>query len=235
VDDHREAIMTTAAAPAVVLLSGGMDSSTLLAYVVRTLGYAPVYALSFRYGQRHDRELACASWQAQAWGVEEHRILAMDFLGDLLREGSALLREGTDVPDLAALSPEELRQPPTYVPNRNMILLSLASAYAEARSVADVFYGAQAQDEYGYWDCTGEFLQRINATLALNRRTPVSVHAPFVAMKKAELLRIGLELGVDYSHTWTCYRGGATPCTTCPTCVERLKAFEAAGVRDPLL
>ena len=114
------------------------------------------------------------------------------------------------------------------------MLLAMAAAYAEAQGLEDVFYGAQAQDEYGYWDCTATFLERVNAVLGLNRARPVAVRAPFVARTKAEILRTGLELGVDFAHTWTCYRGGETACGTCPTCVERLAAFRALGIADPV-
>jgi len=127
-----------------------------------------------------------------------------------------------------------LTQPPTYVPNRNMMLLSMAVAYAEAHRIRNVFYGAQAQDEYGYWDCTSDFVDRINGVLELNRRDRVTVHAPFVGMRKAETVRLGLRLGVDFSHTWSCYRGGERACGTCPTCVERLHAFAAVGADDPI-
>jgi 7-cyano-7-deazaguanine synthase len=219
---------------AVVLLSGGMDSSVLLHYVVRRLARRPVFALSFHYGQRHARELECAGIQARAAGVEAHRVIDAAFLGDLLNAGSALLTGGAAVPDLATLDPETLRQPPTYVPNRNMILLALAAASAEARGITEVFYGAQAQDEYGYWDCTLEFLERINALLALNRRQPVQIHAPFIDKPKAAILHIGLELEVDFAATWSCYRGQTLACGTCPTCIERLNAFRSLGRTDPL-
>jgi 7-cyano-7-deazaguanine synthase len=201
---------------------------------VYTLGRAPVHALSYDYGQRHVRELECARWQAHAAGVTEHRVIGLAFLGELLKGGSALIAGGADVPDLDDLDDAQLVQPPTYVPNRNMMLLSMAAAYAEAKGIRDVFYGAQAQDEYGYWDCTAAFLERINATLALNRGEAVTVHAPFVQLKKVEIVRIGMALGVDYGHTWTCYRGGETACGTCPTCVERRNAFRDAGVEDPV-
>jgi 7-cyano-7-deazaguanine synthase len=115
------------------------------------------------------------------------------------------------------------------------MLLSVAAAYAEAQGATEVFYGAQAHDEYGYWDCTADFLERINHVLALNRRYPITIHAPFVGEKKSSLVRMGLELGVDFAQTWSCYRGGDAPCGTCPTCVERAKAFAEAGVADPLV
>ena len=219
---------------AVVLLSGGLDSTTLLHYVRRTLRVPRVCACSFRYGQKHERELEMAAWQAAAAGVVEHRVIDLGFLGGLLAGGSALTDPAIPVPDLAELSEEDRRQPPTYVPNRNLMLLSVAAAYAEARGIRDVFYGAQAHDMYGYWDCTPEFLERVNAVLALNRGQPVAVRAPFIRMRKSEELRIGLELGVDYARTWSCYRGGEEPCGTCPTCVERADAFREAGAVDPL-
>ena len=226
--------MTASNNPAVVLLSGGMDSSTLLHHVARNLGRGPLHAVSYDYGQRHARELECARWQAQAARVERHTVLDVSFFGEVVKGGTALVTGGADVPGLADLAEPEKDQPPTYVPNRNMMLLSMAAAYAEGHGIADVFYGAQAQDEYGYWDCTVEFIERLNHVLALNRRTPVVVHAPFAALRKAESLRLGLELGVDYAHTWSCYRGGGKACGTCPTCVERLSAFRETGAADPL-
>ncbi len=220
---------------AVVLLSGGIDSSTLLHYVRRELNTDTIYALSFRYGQRHSRELDSAAAQAAMVGVQEHRILDISGFGDLTAKGSVLTNREVDVPDLEAIPESEREQPPTYVPNRNMVLLSLAAAYAEANHITDVFYGAQAQDEYGYWDCTTDFLERINRLLALNRKQPVTIHAPFVEKRKGDVLRIGLDLGVNYLHTWTCYRGGEHPCGSCPSCVERGAAFAETGQKDPLL
>ena len=221
-------------APAVVLLSGGVDSSVLLHYVVGGPERRRAHALSFDYGQRHAKELECARWQARAAGAASHRVIDLAFLSELLQAGTSLVAGGADVPDLADLSAAQLDQPPTYVPNRNMMLLAMAAAFAEANGVYDVFYGAQAQDEYGYWDCTTEFVTRLNHTLALNRARPVAVHAPFADMPKAGTVALGVELGVDFSHTWSCYRGGAQACGTCPTCVERLNAFKAAGVADPI-
>ena len=219
---------------AVILLSGGLDSTTLLHYVIRRLGAGDVCALTFLYGQKHGRELEAARWQARAAGVREHRVVDLSFFGDLIRGASALTDPALPVVPLAELSAADRTQPPTYVPNRNMILLSLAAACAEARGIRAVFYGAQTQDRYGYWDCTAEFLERLNAALALNRKDAVTIHAPFIGMRKAEELKIGFELGVDYAHTWTCYRGGEAPCGVCPSCEERAGAFREAGARDPL-
>ena len=220
---------------ATVLLSGGLDSTVLLHYLARERCCAPIFALSFDYGQKHDRELEMSRWQAaRVPQVAEHTVQELRDFGALLRPGTTLVRGGAPVPDLAELSAAARQQPPTYVPNRNMILLALAAAYAEARGCQTVYYGAQAQDRYGYWDCTAEFVSRLNQVLALNRVAPVRLEAPFAATSKAEEIRIGLGLGVDFAHTWSCYRGDRTPCATCPTCVEREAAFAQAGVPDPL-
>ncbi len=219
----------------VVLLSGGMDSVTLLHQVRQAAPAADVYAISFVYGQKHARELDMAAWQARQAGVREHRVVDIGVVGALTQGGSALTDPAIAVPDLADIRPEQRRQPPTYVPNRNLILLALAAAWAESAGVARVFYGAQAQDRYGYWDCTVDFVARINDLLGLNRGRAVTVEAPFVAMTKADILRLGLGLGVDYAHTWSCYRGAAHPCGGCPTCVERARAFAAIGKTDPLM
>ena len=219
---------------AAVLLSGGMYSATLLRYVRERLGVAEVHALSFYYGQKHARELDAARHQAESAGVASHRLVDLSFFADLIAGASALTRGGATVPDLSDLVDAARLQPSTYVPNRNMVLLALAAAYAEGHGVRDVFYGAQAQDEYGYWDCTVDFVRGINDVLGLNRRNAVTVHAPFAGRSKADVLRIGLELGVDYAQTWSCYRGEARPCGTCPSCAERKKAFCALGIEDPL-
>lgn len=238
--------MTESSDGAVVLLSGGLDSAVLLHEVCRMRriqemrrihglrGGERVHALSYNYGQRHSKELECAEWQALALGVARHRIIDVSFVREVVRGASALVENGLDVPDLKDLATSQLDQPPTYVPHRNMMLLAIAAAYAEAQGIRDVFYGAQALDEYGYWDCTGQFVERVNQVLALNRRNAVTVHAPFVAKKKFEIVRLGLELGVDFAHTWSCYRGGEQACGRCPTCVERLAAFRQAGAEDPL-
>jgi len=227
--------VTTDQGPVLVLLSGGLDSSTLLHHVVKDLGVKHVIALSFDYGQRHDRELKAAAAQAQSLTeVIEHVVMDIHFLGAAIAQGSSLVRGGAEVGDLSELKPGEETQPPTYVPNRNMTLLSLAAACAEARGATEVYYGAQAQDEYGYWDCTEDFLIRINSVLALNRRDAVHIHAPFVHWRKADVVRAALRLGVKVEDTWTCYRGGEKSCGTCPSCVERRKAFLEAGSVDPV-
>ena len=219
---------------AVVLLSGGMDSATLLRHVRFCLKAGRVHALTFYYGQKHRREIAMARWQARAAGVEEHREINLGMFAGLVDGGSALTDEAIAIPDLSALRRGEKRQPATYVPNRNMVLLSLAAAYAEARGIRELFYGAQAQDEYGYWDCTEDFVAKLNAVLRLNRRKAVRIRAPFATFRKVDVLRMGLKLGVEFLHTWTCYRGAKRACGNCPSCVERAGAFRQAGQADPL-
>jgi len=219
---------------AVVLLSGGLDSVTLLHYVRQRLATREIHALTFSYGQRHVREVEAARWQARAAGVAVHCETPVPGLGVWTAHCSALTSATAAVPRLEDLSPSEKQQPPTYVPNRNMVFLALAAAYAESVGVTDVFYGAQAQDAYGYWDCSVDFVARMNSVLALNRGRPVVIHAPFVDKSKAEILRIGFVLKVDYAHTWSCYCGAAKPCGVCPTCVERARAFAAVGLQDPL-
>ena len=219
---------------AVVLVSGGLDSTTLLHHVVKRLGAEPVYALGCRYGQKHARELDMARWQcAQLPAVREWRVVDLP-VGELTQGASALTDTAIAVPDLAAIAPDQRRQPPTYVPNRNMILLAVAAAYAESRGCGAVFYGAQTADAYGYWDCTAEFVERLNAVLNLNRREPVTIQAPFLELRKAQILQLGFELGVDYAHTWSCYRGQDQACGRCPTCVERRAAFPELGRPDQL-
>jgi len=220
---------------ALVLLSGGLDSTTVLHHVRHELNVPVVYACSFHYGQKHAIELEMARWQAQAAGVTEHLEIDLTSFGLAIRAGSALTNPDVAVPALDELSDVQRQQPPTYVPHRNMVLLSLAAACAEARGAAHVFYGAHKQDAYGYWDCSIDFIGRLNDLLSLNRGQAVTVHAPFVGRSKREILKIGLALGVDYRHTWTCYRGENRPCGACPSCCDRQAAFDGVGVLDPLI
>jgi 7-cyano-7-deazaguanine synthase len=220
----------------VLLLSGGLDSVSLLHYAVKELSYDEVYALSFNYGQKHSRELKEASWNCyKIKQVKEHQVLDLQFMKEILQDSSSLVGDKIDVPDLDSIADGDLDQPVTYVPNRNMMLLSLAASYAESCGCTEVYYGAQAQDEYGYWDCTHEFLGKINQVLSLNRRDSVTIKAPFIGKSKGEVVAIGSKCGVDFKHTWTCYRGGEEPCNTCPSCVERALAFSKAGEVDPLV
>lgn len=214
----------------VVIVSGGMDSVTLLHHLVQTEKRQPA-VMTFRYGQKHVRELACAQHHAALLNCQPHVIADLEPLRAVFG-GSALVDAAVDVPDMAAVTGDP--QPVTYVPNRNMIFLALAAAFAESLEASTVYYGAQQHDLYGYWDTTPDFLERLNQVYALNRKTPVRIEAPFVRHSKADLLRVGLALGVDYGQTWSCYRGEALACGRCPTCAERLQAFAEVGIPDPL-
>lgn len=219
-----------ASADSILILSGGLDSVTLLHHLVKEAGRRPAI-LTFLYGQKHAREIACARYQAALLGCDPHVVLDLGLLQPLLAR-SALVSAEIPLPDSQSVHGDP--QPATYVPNRNLIFLSLAAAWAETLGVADVYYGAQRHDLYGYWDTTPDFLERLNQLLQLNRRTPVRIQAPFVQASKADLLRRGLALGVDYAQTWSCYAGGELACGRCPTCAERLAAFTEVGVADPL-
>ena len=215
---------------AVAIVSGGLDSVTLLHYLVKELGRRPA-VITFLYGQKHGREVACARTQTALLGLDNHLVLDLNPLHPLFAT-SALVAEDVDIPSLDVMRGDP--QPATYVPNRNMIFLALAAAFAESCDVEEIFYGAQRHNMYGYWDTTADFLARLNRVYRLNRKSPVTIRAPFVDRSKTELLRLGLALDVDFADTWSCYEGGEAACGRCPTCAERLQAFSNLGLEDPL-
>lgn len=212
------------------VVSGGLDSVTLLHYLVKNASLSPI-VLSFKYGQKHTKEIDYAKEQVALLACSEHLIIDLSLISPLF-SASALVSEHIVIPDIDKVFGDP--QPITYVPNRNMIFLSLAAAYAETQGVNDVYYGAQSHDMYGYWDTTSEFLERLNRVFHLNRKTPIQIHAPFVEYSKTDILRAGLEMDVDYGRTWSCYEGDDIACGRCPACAERLKAFEEVGLPDPL-
>ena len=214
----------------VAIVSGGMDSVTILHHLIKVEKRSPA-VITFGYGQKHDKEIEYAKTQAALLGCENHLVLDLALLRPLFAN-SALVSRETAVPDIMDVLGDP--QPTTYVPNRNMIFLALAVAYAETQGVSNVFYGAQRHDIYGYWDTTPQFLEQLNRVYRLNRKTPVTIQAPFVQYSKTDILRHGLELEVDYRLTWSCYEGRDVACGHCPTCAERLKAFEEVGIPDPL-
>ncbi len=221
---------------AVVLLSGGLDSTTALA-IARAEGFAP-HALTVHYGQRHARELDSAARVARAFGVAQHVTSTID-----LRQfgGSALTAE-IDVP--RGRSPDAIAAgiPITYVPARNTIFLSLALGYAESLGALDIFIGVNAIDYSGYPDCRPEFIESFEQTANLATRAgvegprPIRIHAPLIHMTKAQIIRRGIELGVDYALTTSCYDPApdATACGECDACLLRLKGFAEAGLPDPI-
>lgn len=210
----------------VVIYSGGMDSFTLL-HRARAAGF-DVHALSFDYGQRHVRELDYASRVCAELGVP-HKVVDMAPLGDLL-SGSSL----TDDIDVPEGHYEEASMKATVVPNRNMILISLATGYAVSVGAQAVWYGAHGGDHAIYPDCRPAFVEKMDAVCRVANYEPVRIEAPYMAMDKGEILAEGLAMKLDYSKTWTCYNGRDAACGRCGSCTERLEAFAAHGLRDPL-
>lgn len=220
----------------VLLLSGGVDSSTTAA-IARADGYE-VYALTVLYGQRHRQELDSAGAVASALNVTGHKIIELD-LG--LFGGSALTSD-IEVPKDREAADMGSGIPVTYVPARNTIFLSLALAWAEVLGTGDIFIGANAVDYSGYPDCRPEYLEAFErmATLAtkagVEGTIQVKVHAPLLHLTKADIIRKGVELGLDYGLTHSCYDPlpNGRPCRACDSCIIRAKGFEEAGVPDPL-
>jgi len=221
---------------AVVLLSGGVDSSTATA-IAKSSGYE-IHALSFRYGQRHEREVEAAKIVAGALGVEEHLIIEFN----LRAIGGSALTAAIEVPK--GRSAEEISRgiPATYVPARNTIFLSFGLALAEKIGAEDIFFGANQLDYSGYPDCREEYVRAFEAMANLATKAGVEgklkikIHTPLLRMTKAEIVKKGLALGLDYSLTWSCY--DPTPeglaCGRCDSCRLRLKGFDEAGRKDPI-
>ena len=215
--------------PAVILLSGGLDSATVLA-IARESGYA-CHALSLDYGQRHNAELAAAARVAFSLGAKEHRVIRLG-LGDL--GGSALTDDSIAVPE----KPTE-GIPVTYVPARNTVMLALALAWAEVLGARDIFIGVNAVDYSGYPDCRPEFIAAFEhmanlATRAGTEGIKLRVHAPLQYLSKAQIIQRGMELGVDYAQTVSCYQADADgrACGVCDACRLRRQGFEQAEVSD---
>ncbi|MDR0983349.1 MAG: 7-cyano-7-deazaguanine synthase QueC [Culturomica sp.] len=219
---------------AIVLLSGGLDS-TITLYLAKSQGFDEIYAISFRYGQKHSKELECACKTAKKAGVKEHKIVDImlnQWHGSSLTDSTMEIGDGdinrTDIPD-------------TYVPARNMVFLSIAASYADANDIEDIFIGISEVDYSGYVDCRENFIkameQAINAgtLLGAEKHRHITIHTPFLHKTKADEIKIGEQLGVDFGDTWSCYRGGNKPCGTCDSCLLRADAFHKAGVKDPLV
>jgi 7-cyano-7-deazaguanine synthase len=220
---------------AVVLLSGGIDSTTTLAICVRQ-GFE-AYALSFDYGQRHQKEVAAAQQIARALGAHEHRIAKID----LRIFGGSALTDAIAVPKRRSAAEIAHSIPVTYVPARNTIFLAYALAWAEVLGAHDIFIGVNAIDYSGYPDCRPEFIAAFEklarlATKSGTEGTPFQIHAPLISMSKAEIIQKGARLGVDFSLTHTCYDPGADgiACGQCDACQLRRKGFYEAGIADPI-
>jgi len=218
----------------VSILSGGLDSTVLTYYLVDKYGSENVFALTFYYNQKHQFEIEKASKTCQKLNIQ-HKIIDISFLGDIVAPVSALSSKSSiDVPELKDVLGDP--QPITYVPFRNTILLSLALSFAESNGCEKVFYGAQKNDLYGYWDTTEEYVNKLNDLIQLNRKHKITVEAPFTNFTKADEIKLGLKLNVDFKDTNSCYtpneKGEA--CGVCPTCKERLKGFEDNNIKDPI-
>lgn len=220
----------------VILLSGGVDSATAAA-IAKERGFE-LHALTFDYGQRHRREVEAAKRVAAHLGVKEHVIIAFD----LRAIGGSALTDDIEVPKGRSATEISRGIPPTYVPARNTIFLSLALALAERIEAADIFFGANQLDYSGYPDCRAEYLQAFEEMANLGTKATVegqihiTIHSPLIHMTKAEIIRRGSELGIDYGLTWSCYdpRGDGRACGLCDSCQFRLKGFNEAGYPDPL-
>ncbi|QSB14103.1 7-cyano-7-deazaguanine synthase QueC [Natronosporangium hydrolyticum] len=221
---------------AVILLSGGLDSATVLAMAVRD-GFEP-YTLTFRYGQRHSVELRAAARIAEAFGSVRHVVTDID-----LRAfgGSALTDDSIAVPHPEVPGDSDAGIPVTYVPARNTVFLSFALAWAETLDATDIFIGVNALDYSGYPDCRPEFIAAYQAMANLATRASVegrqrlTIHTPLIALTKAETIRRGLELGVEYSMTHSCYDPvGEQACGTCESCRLRARGFAELGLSDPV-
>jgi 7-cyano-7-deazaguanine synthase len=222
--------------PAVVLLSGGLDSATTLA-IAKQGGFA-CHALSFRYGQRHVIELAAAQRCAGSFAVTSHRIIDID----LAQFGGSALTADIAVPKKTSADQIGADIPITYVPARNTIFLAYALAYAEVTGACDIFLGVNALDYSGYPDCRPEYIAafermaNLATKAAIQDRQLLKIHTPLIQLTKAQIIRRGLDLGVDYSLTSSCYdpdRAGLA-CGHCDSCLLRLKGFAENGVTDPI-
>ena len=220
---------------AVVLSSGGVDSTTLMA-IAKEEGYE-IYSLSFNYGQRHSCELDAAKRVARVLGAQEHRIIDID-LGKI---GGSALTDKIDVPKARSESEMKKEIPVTYVPARNTIFLSYALAWAEVLGASDIFMGVNAIDYSGYPDCRPEYIKAFEnmANLAIKAavegKMRIHIRTPLIQMTKAEIIRRGVELGVDYRLTHSCYDPSpdGKACGQCDSCLIRKKGFREAGVTDP--
>lgn len=224
---------------ALVLSSGGVDSTTALGLAVSKYGKENVIALSVSYGQKHDKEIQAATAVAEYYGVEQ---LFLDLSLIFQYSNCSLLQQSTeDIPKESYA--EQIEQTKgekpvsTYVPFRNGLFLSSAASIALSRECDVIYYGAHADDSAGfaYPDCSPEFNNAMNEAIWEGSGHQLRIEAPFVNVSKAEVVKTGLALGVPYELTWSCYEGGERPCGTCGTCIDRAAAFAANGVTDPAL
>jgi len=207
-----------------------MDSATTLAYAANLHGAENVYTLSFDYGQRHRKELACALLLSEHFKTAEHFVFKLDMtqIG-----GSALTDNAIPVPVGTEETPKEI--PSTYVPMRNTIFLAIAAGYAEVLKCDHIYYGANCIDYGGYPDCRPEYVDAINIAIQRGSKQHPGVCAPYIRSTKKDIILEGEKFRVPWNLTWSCYEGGDKPCGKCNACVQRAKGFREAGVVDPLV
>lgn len=215
---------------AVVILSGGLDSTVLLYDYVKALGAENVAAITFNYGQRHSKEILCAEKTTKKLGVM-HKIIDMATIGSQLFT-SALMDKDAELPT-GKYADENLQS--TVVPNRNMIMVSLATAYAISFNATMVAYGAHSGDHSNYPDCRPEFIEKLRSVLAVCHFSSIVLETPYAHASKADIVKIGLDLNVPFEDTWSCYDGGEYPCGDCTTDFDRLAAFQRNNAMDPLV
>jgi 7-cyano-7-deazaguanine synthase len=216
-----------------VSLSGGLDSSVLTTFLAKHLGPENVYAISFNYNQRHDIELTKAQKTVAKLGVS-HKIIDINFLGDLVSGVSAMVKGDVATPTMEDIIGDP--QPVTYVPFRNLILASLTMSYAESVGATGIAMGIQNIDAYSYWDTTPAFAEALQNITNLNRKHLIQILTPFVNYTKVEEIELGNEIEVAFEDTHTCYNPNEAgeSCGVCPSCMERLAAFKKAGMVDPV-
>ncbi len=224
---------------ALVLSSGGVDSTTALALAISRFGKENVIALSVSYGQKHDKEIEAAKKVAAYYGVEQ---MFLDLSKIFEFSNCSLLKQSTEeIPEESYV--EQIKETKgekpvsTYVPFRNGLFLSSAASIALSRDCSVIYYGAHADDSAGfaYPDCSPEFNQAMGDAIYEGSGHQLKIEAPFIGMNKAGVVKLGLELGVPYELTWSCYEGNEKPCGKCGTCIDRAQAFAANGVEDPAL
>jgi 7-cyano-7-deazaguanine synthase len=219
---------------AVILLSGGLDSSTVL-YQAKADGYE-CYAISFDYQQRHQRELTSAQQIAESAGIVEHQVVKFDLT---LWGGSALTDRKIDLPRDRSLDQMSETIPITYVPARNTIFLSFALGYAETVNASRVYIGVNALDYSGYPDCRPDYIDAMQDVFRLGTKqgregNPILIYSPLIHLKKTEIIQLGNQLGVPWEKTWSCYAGEEKACGVCDSCKLRLAAFQELGLTDPI-
>lgn len=218
--------------PVVCVLSGGLDSTVLVYALVKKYGNEKVKVITFNYGQKHSIELEKSKITCKKLKLNQ-KIIDISFMGDIVKDVCSLSATAT-IKMPTAKETEDNVQADFVVPYRNLIFQSIALAYAESIRADYVFLGIQNGDNHGFWDCREGYYNVLNQLTRLNDLYKISVLTPFLNLTKKDEIKLGMELGVPFEDTWTCYNGGDKPCGICHSCVERIEAFKSLGITDPL-